>query len=809
MIVLLLAVISTLCTASNGKALRSSSPATYATEDGSNRLLQTGYLFGNGKLGAIPFGPPGAEKINLNVDSLWSGGPFEVETYAGGNPSSPKYDALPGIREFIFQNGTGGMEELLGDGSNYGSNRVLGNLTITFDGADSYTAYKRTLNLADGVHKTSFILGSGNSTTTGNSPAKIEASIFCSYPDQVCVYHLESDTRLPDVMVNIENLLVDQRLLNSTCESVRGVLRHSGITHIGPPEGMKYAAVARVDPTPARTSCSSDGALQVSPKGKGLTIIISAETNYDQKAGNRENGWSFKGEDPAPIVDEISVAATSKGYETLLDQHIEDYRSLAASFSLDLPGLLNSTEHDTADLIESYTYNDTGNPYLENLLFDYARHLLISSSRANSLPANLQGRWTEALTASWGADYHANINLQMNYWLADQTGLAETQGALWNYMADTWVPRGTETAKLLYNASGWVVHNEMNVFGFTAMKEMAQWADYPAAASWMMQHVWDNFEYTEDIAWLETQGYPLLKGVASFWLSSLQKDRFYNDSSLVVNPCNSPETGPTTFGCAHYQQLIHQLFESVLAAQDFISEDDPQFVSAIEASLNRLDKGLHTSSWGGIKEWKLPESYGYDSPSTHRHLSHLVGWYPGYSISSFQNGYTNSTIQSAIRETLISRGNGNADDANAGWAKVWRSACWARLNDSVAAYELLRYAIDENFVGNGLSMYSGTSLPFQIDANFGFAGAVLSMLVYDVPVAIGDGGESRTVVLGPAIPAEWTGGSVNGLKLRGGGIVDFSWDENGVVDRVRTVAGGRDKRGVRLVNVVGDLLAEL
>ncbi|KAL4881732.1 alpha-fucosidase A [Aspergillus karnatakaensis] len=791
----------------SGKALRASAPATFGVAEDGSTLLQTGFPVGNGELGAIPFGPPGAEKINLNVDSLWSGGPFEIEDYRGGNPQSPRYDALPGIRQRIFENGIGGMEELLGTGDHYGSNRVLGNVTISFDGADSYTNYKRTLDLADGVHRTVF--------TSAKDETRFQSSVFCSYPDQVCIYHLESKSRsrLPVVTINFENILVDKSLLHSTCETKRAALRHFGITQTGPPEGMKYAAVARVDPKTAEASCPSDGSLRVSPKGSGLTIVISAETNYDQKAGNEESGWSFKGKDPAPVVDKISRAAVSKSYKSLLRRHVKDYQSLTGAFSLELPVNIKDKEQDTADLIASYNFNNTdGNQFLESLLFDYARHLLISSSRANSLPANLQGRWTDGLTAAWSADYHANINLQMNYWLADQTGLAKIQHALWNYMEDTWAPRGTETARLLYNATGWVVHNEMNIFGYTAMKEDAGWANYPAAAAWMMQHIWDNFEYTQDRAWLAKQGYPLLKGVASFWLSTLQEDTFFNDGTLVVNPCNSPETGPTTFGCTHYQQLIHQVFNSVLAAQDFLpTPDSLHFISAITTALSKLDKGIHLTTWNGLKEWKLPDSYNYDNKSTHRHLSHLVGWYPGYSISSFANGYfQNSTLQSAVRETLLSRGMGNAPDANAGWAKVWRAACWARLNDSSTAYEHLRYAISENFVGNGLSMYSGTWPPFQIDANFGFAGAVLAMLVVDLPVAVGGGDEgTRTVVLGPAIPRQWGGGRVRGLRLRGGAVVEFGWDSRGVVDKVRVVSAGKNGRRVRLVNVEGVLLDEV
>lgn len=323
----------------------------------------------------------------------------------------------------------------------------------------------------------------------------------------------------------------------------------------------------------------------------------------------------------------------------------------------------------------------------------------------------------------------------------------------------------------------------------------------------MMQHVWNNFDYTQNVTWLKNQGYPLIKGVAEFWLSQLQEDTFTDDGSLVVNPCNSPEHGPTTFGCAHYQQEIHHVFEAVLSSASIVSEPDGQFLVAVKLSLSRLDKGLHLTEWGGIKEWKLPDSYGYDVENTHRHLSHLTGWYPGYSISSFQKGYTNSTIKSAVEATLVARGNGNAEDANAGWAKVWRAACWARLNNAEKAYELLRYAIEVNFAGNGFSMYSAENEPFQIDANFGLAGAILSMLVVDLPLSYAEaGGTNRTVVLGPAIPERWKGGSVKGLRIRGGGSVDFSWDDAGLVTEAKLT---NSRTSVKLVNVEGIVLAQI
>ncbi|OHE92858.1 hypothetical protein CORC01_11864 [Colletotrichum orchidophilum] len=808
------------------RSLWSSIPTTYGDSSSDTYLLKTGYPIGNGKLGAIPFGPPHAEKVNLNIDSLWAGGPFEASNYTGGNPTEPKYGALPKIRSTTFENGTGDVSPILGSGANYGGNRVLANMTVTIDGVGNYTSYKRTLDLTTGVHSTKF---------TANA-ANYEITQLCSYPDQVCVYHIASSSSssasihvatLPAVTIGFENQLIATDTFNTSCGGDH--VRFTGVTQLGPPEGMKFDSIAKLSrdsaSAAAATNCTTSGMMQITPGTgqKTLTIVISAETNYDQKKGNAANSYSFKGQDPGPTVQTLSSAASSKPYSDILSSHIADYQRLQSAFQLTLPDPLSSAERETADLIQEYLYTSPGDPYLEAILFDYARHLLIASSRENSLPANLQGRWTEQLSPAWSADYHANINLQMNYWHADQTGLAETQVALWNYMEDTWVPRGTETAALIYNASGWVVHNEMNIFGHTALKEGAEWANYPAAAAWMMQEVYDAFEYTQDTTWFARQGYPLIKGVAAFWLTQLQDDTFSSDGALVVNPCNSPETGPTTFGCAHYHQVIHQVFDYTLRGATFLpdppSPESQQFLDAVAASLAKLDKGVHIASWGGLKEWKLPEEppYNADKPSTHRHLSHLTGWYPGASLSAFLAGYTtNLPLQSAVRETLLSRGMGNAPDANAGWAKVWRAACWARLNDTERAYAQLRYAISVNFAGNGLSMYSATDPPFQIDANFGLAGAVLSMLVVDLPLpyaspSVGDEEDVRTVVLGPAIPARWGSGSVKGLRIRGGGVVDFGWDEQGVVNEavVRSRSRAAGGRKVRIVNIQGRILAQI
>ncbi|KAF9697577.1 hypothetical protein EKO04_004313 [Ascochyta lentis] len=779
----------------------------------SSDMIRTAYPLGNGHLGALIHGPPLSETLTLNIDSLWSGGPFEAANYTGGNPNTSVAATLEGAREWVFANGTGNVTGLLGADGRYGSYRVLGNLSVSLPGLRERSSqgagegYKRRLDLGNGVH----------STRVKVHGEEVEMSTWCSFPDQVCVYAVRSEGGLPPLEVSLGNELVEAGLQNVSCFGGRGAgnetahVRLRGVTQVGPPEGMRYDAIARVVAgSSVQTSCANGTGMMHIVPGNGTTsvaIVVGAGTNYDAKKGTAEFGYSFRGGDPGPAVEASTRAAAAKTLEQLRGSHVEDFMSLTSRFSLSLPDPLNSAETPTSELIARYNANDTaGDPYLENLLFDYATYLFISASRPGSLPPNLQGRWSEGLGAAWSGDYHANINLQMNHWTAGQTGLTDLQSPLWDYMADNWVPRGRETAKLLYGAPGWVVHNEMNIFGHTGMKSGASWANYAAAAAWMMQHVFDHWEYSQDAAWLQTQGYPMLRGVAEFWLNQLQVDEFSKDGSLVVNPCNSPEHGPTTFGCAHFQQLVHQVFEAVLTVQSAGGETNQLFVTNITSSLAKLDKGFQIGAWGQIKEWKLPDSFGYDFINdTHRHLSELVGWHPGYSLSSFMGGYSNATIQDAVAQKLYSRGEGNAEDANAGWAKVWRSACWARLNNTERAHFELRYAIDTNFADNGFSMYSAINTPFQIDANYGIGGAVLSMLVVDLPTAFGEN-STRTVVLGPAIPAAWAGGEVKGLVLRGGGTVDFGWNKEGTVMKAELK---NRSTSLRIVNKDGLLLAEV
>ncbi|TKX27614.1 alpha-fucosidase A [Elsinoe australis] len=780
-----------LACATEGRTLWSSKPASNWTD-----LIRTAYPVGNGKLGLLPYGEPGKEKLNLNKDDLWSGGPFEDPDYRGANPIESKADALPGIQSWIFQNGSGNASVLQNNYTAYGSYAVLGNVSVLIDGVADYTSYNRSLDLTSGLHTTTFATGNASYTT----------QVFCSAPDAVCIYDISSTSILPAVSISFEDVMRGANLSTPACSVDDATASIRGKTQAD--IGMTFFAAARPLGDVSSSSCSGNGVLTIPSDSsrKRVTFVINAGTDYDQTKGNAASQYSFRGVDPEPAVLEALTAASSKDAEALLDDHVTDFKSLMEGFSIELPDSAGSAGLEVSEQLSRYTL-ESGDPYVEAQQFEYGRYLFVSSSRTGSLPPNLQGKWAYGLTNAWSADYHVDINLQMNHWGVEETGLSSLQEPLWSHMIDTWTPRGSETANLTYGGEGWVVHGWLNTFGFTGLPSGDDiWTLLTSSNAWMMLHVADHFEFTHDTVWLTTTAYPtLLKPVAQFWLSQLVPDQHFNDSTLVVNPCVSPEIGPTTFACSHHQQLLHQLFTNILRLAPHALDTDTAFLSRVSASLSQLDKGLHIGRWNQIQEWKTDIDV---QNNTHRHLSHLIGWYPGASLASYADAYTDPALQASIRTTLQSRGQG-IEDANAGWEKVWRAACWARLNDSTTAYEQLKLVTRNNFADNLLSMYSGRNEPFQIDANFGYVGAVVAMLVVDLPTketGYETGARGRTVVLGPAIPEAWGGGSVKGLRLRGGSVVDLGWDGEGVVGRVEVVKEGSER--VRIVNVKGEVLYE-
>ncbi|KLO13238.1 glycoside hydrolase family 95 protein [Schizopora paradoxa] len=748
---------------------------------------------GNGFLAAMTPGGTTQEMTQLNIESLWSGGPFADPTYNGGNKLLSEKDstaaAMQTIRQEIFESPNGtieGIDVLTTDQGAYGSYSGAGYLLSTlndFNASGNFTDYGRFLDLDHGIAKTLW--------SSGGEEFSREA--FCSFPAKACISNTSTSSKKGLSQTYAFSALTDMPAPNVTCFN-NSTLRLVGL--VADP-GMAYELLATVRSSGGSIACSSSANLGGGALTNATITVDSASsasitwvggTNYDMNAGDATHNFSFLGVDPHEALVAQLKEATSKTYSELLTEHQTDVKAaLYDNFALDL-GQKPDLETPT-DVLRSQYEVDTGNPYLEWVLFNYGRYLLASSARGD-LPANLQGKWAFDASNPWSGDYHANINLQMNYWFAETTNM-NVSASLFNYMQKTWAPRGAYTANVLYNISqGWVTHDEMNIFGHTGMKAgegSAEWADFPESNAWMMFHVWDHFDFTNDLEWWKSQGYPLLKSVAQFHVKNLRPDSRFNDGSLVVAPCNSPEQPPITLACANSQQLIWQLFNAVEKGAKLGGETDAAFLDEITNARSNMDKGVHVGSWGQLQEWKVD----MDQPNdTHRHLSHLVGLYPGYALANFepslQNGahgggvdvdYTRQQVLDAAQVSLIHRGNGTGPDADSGWEKVWRAACWAQFANASEFYHELTYALQRNFAENLFSIYD----PFdadpiiQIDANFGFPSALMNALIQTPDVA--DSSLPLEVTLLPALPPTWPSGSIRGARVRGAISLDMTWTD--------------------------------
>ncbi|KAF9465865.1 glycoside hydrolase family 95 protein [Collybia nuda] len=782
---------------------------------------------GNGYLAAMVPGGTSSEATQLNIESLWSGGPFEDPSYNGGNkqPGEQANTSLimQSIRQNIFSSPTGdidNVESLTTDAGAYGY--LVSGISTT---NSTVSGYGRFLDLDQGIARTIW---------TQDKTAFVR-STFCSHPTQACIQHITTDGgHLPGLSYVFSSALeTGFPAPNVTCmgsDSLR-------IRGLAASRGMLYEIIAHVRATPISGTPTNPPIIRCVqfPVASGAPFNATIEvagstvseawvswvggTEYSMDGGDVAHRFSFRGSDPhTQLLSLITAPATATAsFATTLSQHVADYKAaLTEKFSLSL-GQVSRLDAPT-DMIRAAYRTDVGDPYLEWLLFNFGRYLLMSSGRG-VMPANLQGKWANGDENPWGADYHSNINIQMNYWSAEMTNL-DVHRPLFDYFQKTWAPRGTLTAQVLYNITrGWVVHNEMNIFGHTGMKgggNTAQWADYPEANAWMMIHVWDHFDYNNDVSWWKAQGWPLIKGVASFHLDKLIPDTHFNDSTLVVNPCNSPEQVPITFGCAHAQQLIWQLFNAVEKGFAASGDTDKGFLAEVQAKRAQMDKGLRIGSWGQLQEWKVDQ----DSPTdTHRHLSHLIGLFPGYAIANYDptiqggllvNGthltYTPAQLTAAATVSLIHRGDGTGPDADSGWEKAWRAAAWAQLGNATQFYHELTYGIFTNFGPNLFSLYDPADANpiFQIDANLAYPSALMNALIQAPDVASLN--TPITITLLPALPKQWPAGSIKGARVRGGITLDLQWSGGSPTHasiKVDENVGSRPVRILHMGRVVG------